>query len=252
MRLLKLDERGELSLTKDLADNIPPYAILSHTWGADEVEVTFEELRNGPDKSKAGYRKIEFCGEQAKKDNLDHFWVDTCCINKANHAELSEAIISMFRWYSQADRCYVYLSDVPDKPDDKSSDRDIWESAFRNSKWFRRGWTLQELLAPRLVEFFSREGKLLGSKQTFEGLVHEITQIPIPALQMTNLSRFSVDERLRWVVGRTTKRIEDKAYCLLGIFDVFIPPMYGEGDNAWKRLKEEIVKRYGRSDQLLG
>jgi hypothetical protein len=154
----------------------------------------------------------------------------------------------MFRWYRNADKCYVYLSDVSYEHDDNGSDQGIWESAFRRSKWFTRGWTLQELLAPVSVEFFSRERKLLGSKRTLEGLVHHITQIPTSALRMISLSNYSVDERLGWAAGRNTKKTEDKAYCLLGIFGVFLPLMYGEGDNAFKRLKEEINKLSGEKN----
>ena len=112
MRLLHFSQHGELSLTKDLVSNIPPYAILSHTWGNDDDEVTFDDLTNGLGKSKTGYTKLQFCGNQARKDKIEYFWVDTCCINKANHAELSEAITSMFRWYHNAVKCYVYLPDV--------------------------------------------------------------------------------------------------------------------------------------------
>jgi hypothetical protein len=112
MRLLRCGSYGELNLTKDFVDDTPSYAILSHTWGADEDEVTFYDLENGPGTSKAEYAKLQFCGKQAEKDGLKYFWVDTCCINKANHAELSEAIASMFRWYCDAQHCYVYLSDV--------------------------------------------------------------------------------------------------------------------------------------------
>jgi Heterokaryon incompatibility protein (HET) len=249
MRLLKLDSRGALSLTKDFLDKIPPYAILSHTWGADDEEVTFNDLENGLSKSKAGHTKIQFCGEQARKDKIEHFWVDTCCINKANHAELSEAITSMFRWYRNAAKCYVYLSDVSaHNRDHNRHTQRTWESAFRISRWFTRGWTLQELLAPALVEFFSQEGNLLGNKKTLEGLLHEITNIPITALHGAPLSGFPVNERLGWAAKRDTKRKEDKAYCLLGIFDIFLPLMYGEEDNAFSRLIEEINKRSG--DQL--
>ena len=246
MRLLSFDEHGEVRLTKDLTDQIPPYAILSHTWGADEDEITFEELNNGVDKRKGGYGKIQFCGAQAKKDRLQYFWVDTCCINKANHAELSEAIASMFRWYRDAEQCYVYLSDVPNAPNVTSPNDDGWEAAFRRSRWFTRGWTLQELLAPRSVEFFSQTEEFLGSKKTLEALIHKITQIPIPALRMTSLSTFPVDERLRWAEKRNTKKPEDKAYCLLGIFSIYLPLIYGEGDHAFKRLKEEIAKCSGK------
>jgi Heterokaryon incompatibility protein (HET) len=248
MRLLKLDSRGELSLTEDLPDKIPPYAILSHTWGADHDEVTFDDLRNGLGKIKAGYTKIRFCGEQARKDKIDYFWVDTCCINKANHAELSEAITSMFRWYCDAVKCYVYLSDVSAHDHDNNCQTQwIWESAFRKSRWFTRGWTLQELLAPGSVEFFSREGGLLGDKKILQHEIHEITGIPINALHGSPLTQFSVDERMRWAGKRNTTRIEDKAYCLLGIFEVFIPLMYGERDHAFTRLKEEIDKRCGKN-----
>ena len=130
MRLLKLGSRGELSLTKNLIKDIPLYAILSHTWGADDDEVTFNDLQNGSGKSKAGYAKIQFCGEQARKDGLQYFWVDTCCIDKPNHTELSEAINSMFRWYRDAVKCYVYLSDVSArKRDNNNQTQRTWESA---------------------------------------------------------------------------------------------------------------------------
>jgi hypothetical protein len=166
--------------------------------------------------------------------------VDTCCIDKANNAELSEAIASMFRWYRDAVKCYVYLSDVLVHNDDNAQTQRTWESAFRNSRWFTRGWTLQELIAPASVEFFSQERKHLGDKTTLERQIHETTQIPIAALRGTPLSDFSVDERMRWIVNRNTKRKEDKAYCLMGIFHVFIPLIYGEGENALLRLKDEI------------
>lgn len=148
----------------------------------------------------------------------------------------------MFRWYRGAASCYVYLSDVSVRNDDNNRTKRTWKSAFRISRWFTRGWTLQELIAPALVEFFSREGERLGNKNTLEGQIHEITQIPIAALRGTPLSHFIIDERMRWVAKRDIKRKEDKAYCLLGIFDVFIPLIYDEGENAFIRLKEEIDK----------
>jgi hypothetical protein len=251
MRLLHLNPRGQLSLTEDLVSNIPPYAILSHTWGDDADEVTFDDLKRGISTIKAGYTKLQFCENQARKDKIDYFWVDTCCINKANHGELPEAITSMFRWYRDAIKCYVYLSDVTtDKRDHNGENEQEWQSAFRNSRWFRRGWTLQELLAPKHLEFFSREEKLLGDKKTLEEIVHEITDIPIAALQGAPLAGFSVDERLRWAAKRDTKKTEDKAYCLLGIFNVFMPFIYGEEDNAFVRLKEEIDKRSGKTNTV--
>jgi len=243
MRLLKLNRHGKFALTKDYVDDAPRYAILSHTWGVDEDEPTFSDLENGSGTSKAGYAKLQFCGRQAEKDGLEYFWVDTCCINKANHAELSEAITSMFRWYRDAQHCYVYMSDVSVGNNSNNQPQQAWETAFRNSRWFTRGWTLQELIAPRSVKFFSQEEELLGNKKMLEQQIAETTGIPITALSGTSLTQFSVEERLRWAAKRNTKRKEDQAYCLLGIFGVFIPLIYGEGDHAFVRLKEEIKKR---------
>jgi hypothetical protein len=141
MRLLEFEDNGEFSLTEFHGDSIPTYAALSHTWGPDGDEVTFKELLKGTGKGKIGYKKIIFCGEQARIDGLRYVWVDTCCIDKASSAELTEAVNSMFRWYREATKCYVYLSDVSihhhNNPD---------QLAFYRSRWFTRGWTLQELL----------------------------------------------------------------------------------------------------------
>ncbi|KIW99858.1 uncharacterized protein Z518_10786 [Rhinocladiella mackenziei CBS 650.93] len=230
MRLLELDSGDTPHFSRDFTDDIPPYAILAHTWEADEDEVTFNDINSGSGKEKAGYTKIQFCGQQARRDGLRYFWVDTCCIDKANYPELSESIFSMFRWYRDAAKCYVYLSDVSAGKSDKNGQTQrSWESAFRNSRWFTRGWTLQELLAPESAEFFSQEGELLGNKRILKQQIHEITGIPIAALSGAPLSEFGVDERLRWAENRKTQRKEDNAYCLLGILNVFISPIYGEG-----------------------
>jgi hypothetical protein len=234
MRLLQIDDVGNLSLTDDLQEDIPAYAILSHTWGNDKDEVTSDDLKTSSYKTKAGYVKIRFCGEQAKRDGFHHFWVDTCCILRSSSAELQEAINSMFRWYQDSARCYVYMSDVSPAGLD-------WSQAFKNSRWFKRGWTLQELLAPSSVDFFSTEWQRLGDKTTLEQQIHEATTIPIAALRGAPMAQFSIKDRMQWAERRHTKRKEDKAYCLLGIFDVSIPMIYGEGDNAFVHLKEAIA-----------
>ncbi|ORY10967.1 HET-D protein [Clohesyomyces aquaticus] len=250
MRLLRRSGTGDFSLTPFSDDAIPPYAILSHTWGADTEEVTFDDLTNGTGKNKAGYEKIQFCREQAALDDLEYFWIDTCCINKADKPELSQAIKSMFRWYRNATRCYVYLSDVSTTsipPNRKKNNEDynplLWESDFRKSRWFTRGWTLQELLAPCSVTFYSRERKRLGDKSSLGQHIHEITGIPTSALQGSLLSQFTVNERLSWREHRQTKLKEDMAYSLQGIFGVYVAPIYGEGAaTAFKRLMGEIDK----------
>ncbi|KAI1322531.1 kinesin light chain [Xylariaceae sp. FL0255] len=247
MRLLHRDDAGYYSLTPDLAPrDAPPYAILSHTWGPDEV--FFPDLAETSKRwqQKAGYRKIEFCAEQAKQDNLQHFWVDTCCIDKGSSAELQTAISSMFRWYQNAEICYAYLSDVSKTGTSRAAeDADTtWETAFRNSRWHSRGWTMQELLAPRTVEFYSREGTLLGDKRSLEPQLREITGIPASALRGTvPLCDFTVAEREAWARHRQTTLDEDLVYCLQGLFDVHMPLIYGEGQQkAQERLREEVRK----------
>jgi hypothetical protein len=245
MHLLQRNADGSFSLTSFLSNNTPSYAILSHRWESLDQELTFEDMINGKGTSKAGYRKIQFCGEQAKKDSLQYFWVDSCCINKSSSAELSEAINSMFRWYQNAIKCYVYLSDVSIENHSRSSDSSQlpWKQTFGSSQWFTRGWTLQELLAPVSVEFFSQEGILLGSKRSLELQIQQITGIPIQALRGDSLSQISIEKRLSWIVNRETTVEEDIIYSLFGIFDVHMPLIYGEGAiKALRRLGEEIEK----------
>jgi len=239
MRLLKLEADGELSLTKYVLYPTAPYAILSHRWGADEDEVNFEDLRDGGGKTKKGYQKLLFCGKQAARDGLEYFWVDTCCINKASDSELMEAINSMFRWYCKAATCYVYLADVSTN-DQIDLSLQPWEAAFRKSQWFSRGWTLQELIAPPSLEFFCSNSNRLGDKKSLERQLHQITGIPVSALRGNPLSHFSFDERLSWAEHRETMREEDLAYSLLGILEVSLPIIYGEGkENAFRRLNRE-------------
>jgi hypothetical protein len=245
MRLLKYGEDGEPSVTADLVDGdaIPRYAILSHRWGKDTEEVTFEDLANNAGRDKSGYKKIQLCGEQANRDGLQYFWIDTCCINKANKAEHSLAIRSMFRWYRNAARCYVYLSHVSAPPRSEEGEARVpsWDAAFRESEWFTRGWTLQELLAPSVVEFFSREWGKLGDRTLLKSQIHEVTTIPHEVLEGAPLDQSSVDGRFRWRQGRHTKLKEDAAYSLSGIFDVEMAPVYGEGtEEAFRRLHDKI------------
>jgi Heterokaryon incompatibility protein (HET) len=244
MRLLEMKSPGEYSLIQVATHNTVPYAILSHTW--TDQEVTYQDLIRGTGKDKSGYEKIKFCREQAAKDDLQYFWVDTCCIDKSNAVELSTAINSMFRWYRNAKKCYVYLTDVLVPANDRDAVPRVstWEAAFRDSRWFTRGWTLQELIAPAIVEFYSREGTQLGDKQSLEKLIHEITQIPVQALRGDPFSDFSIAKRKDWAALRQTTEEEDIVYCLLGLCEVSMPPLYGEGrEKAFFRLMDEVDKR---------
>lgn len=244
IRLLQCKPDGRITFRETTSSDVPAYAILSHTW--EKEEVIFQDLEADADVSKtvgkAGWKKIQFCAKQAAADGLQYFWVDTCCIDKTNSVELGAAINSMFRWYQNAARCYVYLGDV-----NKTAGRDDnseWKAALRASRWFTRGWTLQELIAPRLVDFFSSEGERLGSKSSLESEIHEITGIAKGALRGNPLSSFTNKERMSWAANRNTTVEEDQAYCLIGMFDVSMPLIYGERkDQAFRRLEEEIHRR---------
>ncbi|EDN98515.1 hypothetical protein SS1G_13374 [Sclerotinia sclerotiorum 1980 UF-70] len=248
MRLLEMKSPGEFSLIHVATHDTLPYAILSHTW--TDQEVTYKDLISGTGKSKSGYKKIKFCGEQAAKDGLRYFWVDTCCIDKSNLTELSKAINSMFRWYRNAKKCYVYLTDVSTPGDDVyvQANQSTWEVAFRSSRWFTRGWTLQELIAPAEVEFFSQERKLLGDKRSLEKPIYEITRIPFQALRGDPFSDFSIAERKRWVAQRQTTEEEDLVYCLLGLCEVSMPPIYGEGKEVALKRLEMTVKWFSTNE----
>jgi hypothetical protein len=239
MRLLQYNNDGEFSLTKDLfGDDIPDYAILSHTWGTDTEEVTYRDMIEGTGKNKVGYEKIWFCGEQARRGGFDYIWIDTCCIDKTNNIELSEAINSMFRCYQEAKVCFAYLADVP-----SGEDPAVLDSSFSKSRWFTRGWTLQELIAPPIVVFFAKNWERIGDKKGLQSAISRITSIPTKfLLGVDNIDRASIAQRMSWASGRQTTKMEDIAYCLLGIFGMHMPLLYGEGMNAFLRLQEEIIK----------
>jgi hypothetical protein len=245
MRLIYCSDLANLRFEAYFGKKPPQYAILSHTWGADDDEVTFKEFVKGTGEAKAGYDKIRFCAQQAAYDGLQYIWVDTCCINKSSDAELSEAINSMFRWYRESAKCYVYMPDVStsENIDTRKRIRLDTGEQLASSRWFTRGWTLQELLAPAAVEFFSKERSYIGNKGTLDRTISQITGIDITAIQGRNLSEFGIEERFGWAKRRQTKKPEDKAYSLLGILDISMPIIYGEGEEkAFARLQEEASR----------
>ncbi|KAH7014111.1 heterokaryon incompatibility protein-domain-containing protein, partial [Microdochium trichocladiopsis] len=242
MRLLRSDT---LEPVEFMPNQIPPYAILSHTW--EDEEVSFEELM-GHDKAwqnKAGWKKIVAFAEIASSDGYQYVWADTCCIDKKSSAELQEAINSMYKWYRDSQVCYAYLSDVMIGPpvEGRSAVEGVQGSAFREARWFRRGWTLQELLAPHHVVFFDQEWNQIGDKTTLLEYLEEITGIDERFLSSPAMvPEASVAERMSWMAGRQTTRDEDIAYCMLGIFGIHMPMLYGEGHTAFARLQEKIMK----------
>ena len=217
--------------------NNPNYAILSHTWG--ENEISCQDLQNLSEdkKNSDGYKKIKSCCEKALSDGLGYVWIDTCCIDKTSSADLSEAINSMFLWYRNARVCYAYLADVPSGEEYQPK-----ESKFRKSRWFTRGWTLQELLAPLSLVFFDQNWVEIGTKSSLQEVVSEVTGISSQVLLINHEGDISVAQRMFWASKRQTTRVEDEAYCLIGIFGVNMPMLYGEGEKAFIRLQLEILK----------
>ncbi|RPD57941.1 HET-domain-containing protein [Lentinus tigrinus ALCF2SS1-7] len=243
---------GELKHFNSFSDVKGGYAILSHVWQGEEM--SFQELRalasdtkesDSPDdtpRSRAS-AKIRECCKLAESHGYEWLWIDTCCIDRTSSAELSEAVNSMFSWYSHASVCYAYLFDVLS-----------WGSLMRRgppySKWFTRGWTLQELIAPRSLVFLSKDWKVLGTKASLASVLEQITGIDADVLTFRrSVSEVSVARRMWWASSRHTTRVEDRAYSLMGLFGVHMSTIYGEGDRAFRRLQEEILKR--TSDQTL-
>lgn len=251
MRLINTET---LQLEDFTVRKIPEYAILSHTW--TEEEVTFQELTGPTDTfiekvvEKAGFAKILQTCALARANDIKYAWVDTCCIDKTSSAELTEAINSMFRWYKDACICYAYLSDLPPRkemmePSDHVAGNDptIGYDELRACKWFTRGWTLQELIAPKTVQFYDQNWTSRGTKDDCADAIHQFTHIDRRVLQgRGQLTELSIAERMTWASRRKTTRIEDTAYCLLGIFDINMPLLYGEGVKAFTRLQQEIIK----------
>ncbi|KAF9064167.1 heterokaryon incompatibility protein-domain-containing protein [Rhodocollybia butyracea] len=215
---------------------IPKYAILSHVWGDEEV--TFQDMQDlSKRKGMKGWSKVVGACELARREDWKYIWIDTCCIDKSSSSELSEAINSMYRYYGKAEVCYAYLSDMRRYRLGRSFDLKL-----RMCKWFTRGWTLQELIAPATVFFFTSDWEKIGTKASLQETITEITGIPSNVLLGADPRESSIAARMSWAAGRETTRVEDRAYSLMGMFGVHMPPLYGEGEHAFIRLQEEILK----------
>ena len=229
------------------------FAILSHTWWADADEVTFQDfplsLEDGStEKFRRGFEKVQMTCELARRKGYHYMWIDMCCIDKSSSAELSEAINSMFRWYRDATVCFVYLSDfVPlgvSIPDYHRNT--VLAERLASCRWFTRGWTLQELVAPRHMEFYDSDWNYIGNKSSLVEQLSNITFIGVDVLQDSRvLHLLPVACRMSWASRRQTTRPEDMSYCLFGIFDVNMPLLYGEGARkAFHRLQEHMASQY--------
>lgn len=244
MRLL---HTNKLEFEEFYDSQIPEYAVLSHRWIGREV--SFQEFHEDEIQRSPRFEKIKDCCSLARERNYEWVWIDTCCIDKRNSAELTEAINSMYEWYNKAEVCFAYLADVTLLKEEDGKWRYRCEE-FCNSKWFTRGWTLQELLAPREVVFLDRHWRVIGLKTTSNtphtDLKEDIsvaTGIPWHDLRSITISGpRNIAKKMSWLSRRHTSRIEDMAYCMLGIFGVNMPLLYGEGSKAFLRLQLEIIK----------
>ncbi|EJT75546.1 hypothetical protein GGTG_05479 [Gaeumannomyces tritici R3-111a-1] len=279
---IRLINTETLQMKMFFGESVPEYAILSHTWVEGE-EVDFQEMaRYGgaldrgdstnsegvctcacPCQSlisdivrrRPGHEKIVRICRLARERNIDWAWVDTCCIDKSSSAELSEAINSMYRWYNRAKVCFVFLADLDLDPESdlaSYSEPTELEEALGRCRWFTRGWTLQELIAPVAIEFYNRHWKKVGSHATLQSALAKASGIRNLTFGDGSFFRnrgaralqdVAVAERMSWASKRRTTRVEDVAYCLMGIFDINMPLLYGEGQKAFQRLQEEILKR---------
>ncbi|KAI1179269.1 heterokaryon incompatibility protein-domain-containing protein [Nemania sp. FL0916] len=236
MRLIRI---SSMKIEEVKGREAPPYAILSHTWGDNEISFTEFDDKARSSKHADDFKKIRGCCMQAACDGLDAVWIDTCCIDRRSSAELSEAINSMFKWYQNAAICYAYLDDVKTDTNDEDG---AYPASFPYSRWFTRGWTLQELLAPSALVFYSTDWVSIGNRDDLVDVVAQTTQIHKEFFISRSLEEFSISQRMSWASRRQTTRIEDEAYCLLGLFGVSMPLIYGEGSLAFLRLQHEIMK----------
>ncbi|RYP64751.1 hypothetical protein DL769_006556 [Monosporascus sp. CRB-8-3] len=240
MRLLK---NTSLELAEFADNDVPLYAILSHRWGDEEVSL--QDIIHQNAANKAGYNKVLMLCSVAASHGFQYVWIDTCCVDKTSSAELSEAINSMYRWYQGSAVCYAYLADVTHPPSAPTNNNPLLRqyTEFSNSSWFTRGWTLQELLAPSTVIFLDSAWKEIGTKSSLCSTLSGITGIPETILAgLESPETASIAQRMSWASPRKTTRPEDVAYCLMGLFNVNMPLLYGEGEKAFIRLQEEIVK----------
>ncbi|KAG4436230.1 hypothetical protein IFR05_008286 [Cadophora sp. M221] len=211
------------------------YAILSHTWEGGEV--TFQDIANLEEATKKpGFAKIQKTCNLALERGITYAWVDTCCIDKTSSAELTEAINSMFQWYKLSAVCFAYLSDLPNCELRHNS------SVLGACRWFTRGWTLQELIASKSIEFYDKQWNMKGTKLSLSTVLSRLTGVDEEIIRDSELvSTASVAKRMSWAASRQTTRVEDMSYCLFGIFDVHLPLIYGEGWKAFIRLQEAII-----------
>ncbi|KAI5985152.1 hypothetical protein EDD15DRAFT_1642599 [Pisolithus albus] len=250
----------ETRIFEELDDNSVEYAILSHCWRKGEVNfdkmirlMGMTEPHRNEVRQTAGYKKITNSCKKAMDDGHRWIWIDTCCIDKLSNPELSGAINSMFRWYGKSKTCYAYLDDVDNSTLPTEQDFEKYGKSNGWPKWFTRGWTLQELIAPKQIKFFDKNWEFIGEKRELAETLEKITRIPIEVLRDgLKPGRFCVAQIMSWAADRKTTRVEDRAYSLIGLFGVAMSEHYGEGiQKAFHRLQKQIIQKEQYSDHSI-
>jgi hypothetical protein len=250
IRLLYEKPDGTLAFFNPRKRENHEYGMLSHVWLPDEEdEVTYQDILDNTAHTKLGYRKLKLCADWARRDGTKYFWCDTCCINPDSTMERDEAIKSMFQWYADAKRCWVYLKDVTRKIDG-GEDNPHWKYQLEHSRWLLRDWTLQELLAPPSVHFYSEDSVFIGDRNSMSEEISKWAEIPRQVIRKPSTrTEYSIEERLKWSRRRETRWEEDWAYGLMGLFGVRLTPDYGERRPAAEKRLREAIDRKAQADK---
>ena len=267
MRLINVKAFLDLDCQNNLPNNVLKYfndealcgiqyATMSHCWCTAGLakEIQFEELNQATLetvrdlRNRPGYRKIVESCSLTRKQGLEWLWMDTCCIMRESKTELSEAVNSMYQWYRNSEICFAYLHDVK-FPFTTEPDAEMFPTSNGRPKWFSCSWTLQELLAPRVIHFFDQDWQRIGDKDELAPKLTEITGIPEDILtnglpHPDDPCRPSAAQIMSWAADRKASTREDRAYALMGIFEVQVPTKYGEHEHAFRRLQVSIIKEY--------
>lgn len=227
------------TVIRRIIQEIVEYDILSHRWDEIAGEPTYRDISSGKQRALKFNKLAQFC-ETSRKLGRKLAWVDTCCIDKTNAAELSEAIHGMYKWYANSYLCIVHLAESTSYAD--------WDG----ESWFKRGWTLQELLAPKRLKFYDKnwqpftppaiddDRKLVDTALPLEKITG-ISDAVLTADNSQGVQGHSFWDIMSWASRRQTTRVEDRAYCLIGLFRVSLTIAYGEGQRAFSRLVEAIA-----------
>ncbi|KAI9667896.1 MAG: hypothetical protein M1821_000716 [Bathelium mastoideum] len=237
--------------TESIFDDPESYKFSKEEEGLFKIAVACKKA------SEYGFRGEDGRGTRQTQAMLEYIWMDTCCIDKTNSDEEDRAINSMFRWYRDAKVCFAYLSDVSQEESEYQDEQKDLKgkriqrriNCFKESDWFSRGWTLQELLAPRVLYFFDHKWRFIDAKKTRSADIQSRTKIEAKYIN-GDFSDACTAVKMSWLSSRETTLKEDMAYCMVGIFGVYMHVQKAEGEHAFLRLQEELIKQKAADESL--